>query len=691
MSNVFRPLVERRTYRDLIYLLSGVPLAAAWFALLLAGWLTVGLLSVTPLRWATWLAAEAEAAVARGLLGVEVRVLPPAGGARGYRGRTRAGLADPTFWAQQLYLVLRMTLGFAIGVGVAAFVGGSALLVALPATYSFVNEYDVFGVYVHTLGTALAYVPAGLAGIVVAAWLVRWLAGLWGRLARILLAQPLVPSGPSTAMQALLRRALPAHAAFYAGLNAILIVIWAVTTRAYFWPEWTLIPFAIPLAIHAWTVVVDRSDFRRYARTRALAIDFGASLTLFLFFVAVWAVTARAYFWPMWPGFSLAVIVVVHALTTMGDRINVLTTTRAGAVDAAESERRRIERDLHDGALAQPFVPSAPSTARQERLRRALPAHAAFYAGLNAILIVIWAVTTRAYFWPEWTLMPLAIPLTVHAWTVFVDSGDFRRIARTRALAIDLGAVTSLFLFFVGIWAVTTRAYFWPMWPAIGLAVVVGLHALSTMTRRIDVLTTTRAGAVDAAESELRRIERDLHDGAQARLVALGMSLGLAEQKFESDPHAARQLLAEARAGAGEALRDLRDLARGIHPPILADRGLEAALAALAARVPLIVELRVDLPERPPEAVESAAYFVAAEALANASKHAIASRVDIRAARMGDAVVVTVMDDGRGGADPGGAGLQGLRGRVEALDGTFRVESPPGGPTILEAVLPCAS
>src|SRR6185437_15896807 len=102
------------------------------------------------------------------------------------------------------------------------------------------------------------------------------------------------------------------------------------------------------------------------------------------------------------------------------------------------------------------------------------------------------------------------------------------------------------------------------------------LHALSTMTRRIDVLTTTRAGAVDAAESELRRIERDLHDGAQARLVALGMSLGLAEQKFESDPHAARQLLAEARAGAGEALRDLRDLARGIHPPILADRGLEA-------------------------------------------------------------------------------------------------------------------
>ncbi len=288
------------------------------------------------------------------------------------------------------------------------------------------------------------------------------------------------------------------------------------------------------------------------------------------------------------------------------------------------------------GMLAAPLETTAPRTEMQALLRRFLPAHAAFYGGLNVVLVIVWALTTRAYFWPVWTLMPLAMPLAIHAWTVFVDSGDPRRIARTRALAVDLGAAATLFLFLVGVWAVTRRGYFWPVWPGLGLAVVVGIHALSTMGTRIDVLTTTRAGAVGAAEAELRRIERDLHDGAQARLVAVGMSLGLAEQKLESDPRAARQLLAEARAGAGEALRDLRDLARGIHPPILADRGLEAALAALVGQVPLAVDLHVDLAERPPEQVESAAYFVVAEALANATKHAGASRIDIRVVRMGD-------------------------------------------------------
>lgn len=533
MGVVFRPLAERRTYRELVYLLSGAVLATVWFCLLLCGWLAVGLLAVTPLvvpalvafRWAIWLAAQAEAALARGLLHVDLRVPGPAPAGRGYWGRIRAGLVDPTFWAQQLYLVLRTTLGFGMGVGVASIVGISFWLVALPATYRPLHE-ELFGYHVHTLGTAFAFVPLGLAGIVASAWLVRGLAATWSKLV---------------------------------------------------------------------------------------------------------------------------------------------------------------------GMLAQPFVPSGPSTAMQALLRRTLPAHAAFYAGLNTVLVVVWAATTRGYFWPEWTLLSLALPLAVHAWVVFVDSGDFHRVARTRPLAIELGAVFALFLFLVGIWGVTTRAYFWPMWPAIGLAIVAGLHALSTMTRRIDVLATTRAGAVESAETELRRIERDLHDGAQARLVALGMSLGLAEQKLASDPDAARQLLVEARAGAGDALRDLRDLARGIHPPILADRGLEAALAALVAGVPIGVDVRVDLARRPPETVESAAYFVVAEALANASKHAHATHIDIRAIRMGDAIVVTVIDDGRGAANPNGAGLHGLRSRVEALDGTLRVDSPAGGPTIVEAVLPCAS
>jgi len=189
----------------------------------------------------------------------------------------------------------------------------------------------------------------------------------------------------------------------------------------------------------------------------------------------------------------------------------------------------------------------------------------------------------------------------------------------------------------------------------------------------------------------LRRIERDLHDGAQARLVALGMSLGMAEQKLAEDPERAGQLLAEARAGAEQALRDLRDLARGIHPPVLTDRGLEAALSALADSTPIPVTLHVDLPERPPAAAETAAYFVAAEALANAGKHARANRVDIRIFRTGQLLTIEVADDGRGGADPEGSGLSGLRRRVQALDGRLRVASPPGGPTTILAEVPCGS
>src|SRR5262249_44368339 len=153
----------------------------------------------------------------------------------------------------------------------------------------------------------------------------------------------------------------------------------------------------------------------------------------------------------------------------------------------------------------------------------------------------------------------------------------------------------------------------------------------------------------------------------------------------------ALEILAEARRGATEALVELRDLARGIHPPVLTDRGLEAAVAALADRQPLRVDVAVDLPGRLPDAIETAAYFVVAEALANAGKHASASHVAVRIGRDEDLLVVEVADDGRGGADPAGAGLTGLRRRVEALDGTLQVTSPAGGPTILRAELPCAS
>jgi signal transduction histidine kinase len=334
-------------------------------------------------------------------------------------------------------------------------------------------------------------------------------------------------------------------------------------------------------------------------------------------------------------------------------------------------------------------------------LRRALAIHATVFGVLNGFLILIWALTTApGYFWPVWTLLPLGLILGVHAWVTLLLVRPSVWPARLgRPLGIHAGVSALIIIFLTLIWAVTTQGYFWPVWPALGLGIAVVLHLLivlltppdrTAMENRIEELTSTRAGAVDAQDAELRRIERDLHDGAQARLVALGMSLGLAEQRLEADPEEARQLLVEAKHGAREALEELRDLARGIHPPVLADRGLGAAVAALAARSPIEVRVSV-VGERPPAAVESAAYFVTAEALANAIKHAAAHHVEVRIARRGDKLSVEVRDDGPGGADPSGSGLTGLRRRVEALDGRLIVDSPAGGPTVIRAELPCAS
>ncbi len=209
------------------------------------------------------------------------------------------------------------------------------------------------------------------------------------------------------------------------------------------------------------------------------------------------------------------------------------------------------------------------------------------------------------------------------------------------------------------------------------------------LAERIAVLEASRAGAVDQQETELRRIERNLHDGAQARLVALGMSLGLAEQKLTSDPVAAKALLSDARRGAHEVLEELRNLARGIHPPVLADRGLEAAVAALITRSPLRVNVEVAVDERPPPAVETAAYFGVAEALANVGKHANATHVEIAIRRVSNTLVAEITDNGSGGANRSGPGLNGLAQRVEALDGSLEVTSPLGGPTTIRAVIPC--
>jgi signal transduction histidine kinase len=370
-------------------------------------------------------------------------------------------------------------------------------------------------------------------------------------------------------------------------------------------------------------------------------------------------------------------------------------------------------------ALALPFGPLASSLLRPDvnstplagsegkalrrpvvRPGRALEAHAAADAVLIAVPVVIWALTSQGYFWPIWVALPLATALAIHAWFVALadEPSIVARFRGSRMLAGSSGVGAALAAFLIVIWGITGHSYFWPVWPMLGIAIVLAIELLGVLllspdraelTERIETLETTRAGAVDAQETELRRIERDLHDGAQARLVALGMNLGMAEQKLAEDPQRAGELLAEARLGAEHALRELRDLARGIHPPVLADRGLAAALDSLASTSPMRVVVSVNVVPRPAPAVESAAYFVAAEALANATKHARAREVDIRIARVADLLELEVRDNGRGGANPNGSGLQGLRRRVEALDGTLSVISPRGGPTTIRAQLPC--
>jgi signal transduction histidine kinase len=221
------------------------------------------------------------------------------------------------------------------------------------------------------------------------------------------------------------------------------------------------------------------------------------------------------------------------------------------------------------------------------------------------------------------------------------------------------------------------------------------LLAPSTRTRlaaRVEELTETRAAAVDAHGAELRRIERDLHDGTQARLVAIGVRLGLAEQGIADDPQRATQLLREAQADTQVAMAELRQVVRGIYPPVLSDRGLDGAITALVAGSAVPVSTEVAPVGRLPAAVEAAAYFTIAEALSNVAKHSQAGRVWVRVRRSGDTLHVLVGDDGRGGADEqDGTGLAGIRRRVAALDGHTRLSSPPGGPTELAVELPCGS
>jgi signal transduction histidine kinase len=277
----------------------------------------------------------------------------------------------------------------------------------------------------------------------------------------------------------------------------------------------------------------------------------------------------------------------------------------------------------------------------------------------------------------------------------------FRDPARWRdTLWLLLNGTVGLFFGIVGLFEGIVDLIFWWLPPALAIRAHTSLNRSllsvsekSRLALRVQQLTESRAETVDTQAAEVRRIERDLHDGAQARLVAIGMTLGLAEEQMARDPEAARALLAEARGTAGDALAELRHLVRGIHPPVLADRGLLEAVHALAQAVAVPVQVSATkVPDRLPAPVESAAYFAVAEGITNAIKHSSAETVSVDLRHEHGVLTITVTDDGVGGADPAqGSGLRGIAGRLAAFDGTLAVMSPPGGPTTVTMVLPCAS
>jgi signal transduction histidine kinase len=350
--------------------------------------------------------------------------------------------------------------------------------------------------------------------------------------------------------------------------------------------------------------------------------------------------------------------------------------------------------------------------ARAERARFAL---------LLGVRIPAWPAGARAGY--RWGLVP--------RWRMFTERATWSEIGYS-LLRLPVSAVTVTLS--IGVWALGLTMLALPFYnhylpsggaeigdtvlrgsavtvvSAIGLAVLIAAPQLtrglatadtamsrrllgppSDLAARVREVEISRERVVDAAEGERRRIERDLHDGAQQRLVALAMELGRAQAKFADDPDAARVLVDQAHAQAKEALTELRNLVRGVHPPVLTERGLDAALSGLAALCPIPVDVHVDVPVRPRPAVEAVAYFMVAEALTNVAKHSRASRAKVLVEGHGYPGTLTVMisDDGIGGANPGSPGLAGLADRVSGVDGRLSVESPSGGPTIIAAELPC--
>ncbi|GGO13344.1 sensor histidine kinase [Micromonospora parathelypteridis] len=385
---------------------------------------------------------------------------------------------------------------------------------------------------------------------------------------------------------------------------------------------------------------------------------------------------------------AVAIVALAGALALSFVLVGVALLAPAVRVLEAlvDLERRRAERLLVTPITAEPRTSDMTPAARLRaaagdpatyRSAAWLTVHAIAGVPLAAGVLLLWLIALGGLIVPlMWWAVPVEAPLTfVVPITSWVEALLLPPLLALAALTLLRWAVPAF-----GVrYALAARAAFAP-------------SSRSRLERRVTELTATRAGALDVHAAELRRIERDLHDGTQARLVAIAIHLGVAQNQRAADPALADQLIDRARTSVEAALTELRAVVRGIYPPILADRGLPGAVHALAADCPVPLTVRVTPLQRLPAALESAAYFVVAEALANIARHSGATGGDLRVEHRAGQLVVNVTDDGVGGAQTSnGTGLTGIRRRVAALDGRVELSSPIGGPTVLRVELPCAS
>ncbi|MFE6827733.1 sensor histidine kinase [Streptomyces sp. NPDC057690] len=386
-------------------------------------------------------------------------------------------------------------------------------------------------------------------------------------------------------------------------------------------------------------------------------------------------------------GFCLSLVSM--ALIPIG--VGALTTPYVVKGVRAYAERRRALAERWGGVRIPSAYRPAPATANPFRRTYALLRDPATWRDLLWLLVDMPAGFLTALLPAVLVFYPVeGLALPVGLWRVYAESGDvpywygFVPVSDQMSAfgAAALGAVLLVVAHRYTVGAL--QAHFL-------LTKAMLTPSQAELAERVRVLTETRRDAVDTSAAELRRIERDLHDGAQARLVAMGMDLGTVEMLVDKDPEKAKALLAQARRSSAEALSELRDLVRGIHPPVLAERGLGDAVRALALRLPVTTEVSVELEGGRVDApVESAAYFAVSELLTNAVKHSGAGRIWVDLHHGAGRLRISVTDDGAGGAAIGaGSGLAGVERRLGTFDGVLAVSSPAGGPTMVTMEIPC--